>query len=213
MHGIIVENFGDAPFFPTDVPPETVAALTRVAQAIRDEAGVPVGVNVLRNDTRAAIAVATAARAAFVRVNVHIGAAWTDQGLIQGRAHETLRLRRQLAPDLRIFADVRVKHATPVTPRPLVEEAKDCLARGKADAIIMTGRATGTRVDLDEAREVRRALPDAPLFIGSGVSIESVRETLRVADGVIVGTEIKVDGVVTNPVDEDRVRRLVDRSK
>ncbi len=212
MHGVIVENFGDAPFFTTRVPPETVAALTCAVSAVRDCVAVPVGVNVLRNDTHAAVAIAAATGAQFIRVNVHTGAAWTDQGLVQGRAHETLRLRSRLAPELRIMADISVKHATPVTPRPLVDEAKDCLARGKADALIVTGGATGARADLDEVAAVKRVIADAVVFVGSGVEPDTIADTLRVASGAIVGSALKLDGIVTNPVDESRVRRLVDRA-
>ncbi len=213
MDGLIIENFGDAPFYATRVPPETVAAMTRALLAVMEVTKIPVGVNVLRNDTRAALGICAASGAAFVRVNVHIGAAWTDQGLIEGVAHETLRLRRHLAPAVRIFADVSVKHASPVTPRPLVEEARDCLERGKADALIVTGSATGKRADLNAVAELKAALPAALVFVGSGVDGENVADALRIADGVIVGTSLKRDGIVANPVDADRVARFVKRAR
>src|SRR5713101_4601014 len=80
VDGVMVENFGDAPFYPDHVPPETVAAMTRAARAVVEAVPVPVGVNVLRNDTAAALAIAVAVGARFIRVNVHTGAMWTDQG-------------------------------------------------------------------------------------------------------------------------------------
>ena len=112
MDGVMVENYGDIPFHPGAVPPETVAAMAVVVRAVMEAVEVPVGVNVLRNDAHGALAVAAATGARFIRVNVHTGAMWTDQGLIQGRAHETLRLRRTLAPGVAILADVLVKHST-----------------------------------------------------------------------------------------------------
>jgi membrane complex biogenesis BtpA family protein len=213
MDGVIVENFGDAPFYPAAVPAETIAAMTRVVLAVRETVTLPVGVNVLRNDPIAALGIAAACGAAFIRVNVHVGAAWTDQGLIVGRAHETLRARARLSPAVRILADVAVKHATSVVPRPIAEEAKECLDRGRADAIILTGAATGSPVDFDALVTVRGALPDAAVLVGSGVGLDNVTELLRVANGAIVGTAVKLDGVVASPVDPRRVREIVERAR
>lgn len=209
VDGLVVENFGDAPFHPGAVPPETVAAMTRAALAVAEATSRPLGVNVLRNDAHAALAVARATGARFIRVNVHVGAAWTDQGLIQGRAAETLRHRARFAPEVRVFADVAVKHAAPVASRPLADEARECLERGLADAVILTGPATGAGADLDVLRALRRALPEAPIVVGSGVTASTVAEVLAVADAAIVGTWIKHEGRVTNPVDPARVAELV----
>src|SRR5262245_9694584 len=98
--GILVENFGDAPLVPDCTGPVTVAVMTACALAARGAApGASLGINVLRNDAEAAIAVALAAGAQFVRINVHIGARVTDQGVIQGMAHRTLRLQRAIGAD------------------------------------------------------------------------------------------------------------------
>jgi uncharacterized protein len=94
--GVIVENYMDVPFHPGAVPPVTIAAMTRIVSAVVEACRIPVGVNVLRNDARAALSIAAVTGAAFIRVNVHTGAMWTDQGLLTGSAHETLRLRRVL---------------------------------------------------------------------------------------------------------------------
>src|SRR5688500_10743558 len=96
--GVVVENFGDRPFFPTRVPPETVAAMARVVAEVGRAVTLQIGVNVLRNDAHSALAIASATGAAFIRVNVHTGAMVTDQGIIEGTAAETLRLRASLAP-------------------------------------------------------------------------------------------------------------------
>src|SRR4051812_44254185 len=111
---IAFENFGDRPFFKGSVPAETIAGLTRVISEVVAEVKLPFGVNVLRNDALSAIAIAAATGAAFIRVNVHAGAMLTDQGIIEGRAAESLRLRAAIAPGLLIFADHMVKHAMPL---------------------------------------------------------------------------------------------------
>jgi len=164
---------------------------------------------VLRNDASAALAVAAAARLAFVRINVHAGVLATDQGLIQGRAHETLRLRARIAPEVRLFCDVLVKHAIPLAATDIVRAAGETIGRALADALIVTGAATGSAADLDEVRRLRAALPGAPLLVGSGVASENVRSVLETADGAIVGTSLKRGGLTDAPVDPARVRALV----
>jgi len=206
---LIVENFGDAPFFAEHVPPETVAALALAVVAVRDAAGgLPVGVNVLRNDARAALGVCAATGAAFARVNVHTGAAVTDQGLIQGRAAETLRERARLCPGVRLLVDVHVKHATPLSREPVEAAAEDALRRGRADALILSGSATGRPPDPAELAAVRERVGAAPLLVGSGLSSANAAELLRVADGAICGTALKRGGRVEAPVDVERVRAL-----
>ncbi|MCB9891569.1 MAG: BtpA/SgcQ family protein [Planctomycetes bacterium] len=210
VDGLVVENFGDAPFFPDRVPPVTIAAMARIARAVVELArDVPVGINVLRNDARAALAVAAAVGARFVRVNVHQGAAVTDQGLLEGRAFETTRERIALAPDLRILADVRVKHAAPLGERSLAAETNDLVLRGLADVVLVTGEGTGRAVDLDALRTVRGAAAGRPVWIASGLTVENAREFSPHADGAIVGSAFEREGKAGNPVEIERVRALV----
>ncbi len=210
---MIVENFGSAPFpkgtADQPTPPHQIAMLTRAVEACL-RLGAPVGVNVLRNDVVSALGIAAATGAGFVRVNVHVGAYVTDQGLIEGRAFETLRYRALVdARDVKILADVRVKHATPLAPQPVDVEVKDALRRGMADAVVVTGTGTGEPVSADLLAEVHAAAPDATVVIGSGMS-PSRADLAALADAAIVGTWIKHDGDVARPVDPARVRRLKD---
>jgi len=210
---LLVENFGDVPFAREIVAPHVVAAMTVVVDALRREFALPIGVNVLRNDVLAAIAVATLAGGAFVRANVYVGAALTDQGVIEGRAREAQELIRRLDAPVAVWADVDVKHAAPLAARPLADLAADAVERGLASALIVTGRATGQPADVADLREVRQAAPRAPLYVGSGATVERMPELLAVADGVIVGTSAKFDGDVANPVDPARVRALVEAAR
>ncbi len=202
------ENFGDRPFFKDHVPAETVAALTRVIVAITAEVALPFGVNVLRNDAASAIGIAAATGAAFIRVNIHTGTMLTDQGIIEGRAAETLRKRAAIAPEVLLFADHMVKHAVPVVALDEIQVAKDLRYRGLADGIIVSGAETGAEPDRAGFAALRAALPDAPILIGSGLT-EANAGAFADADGAIVGTSIKIDGRVEAPVDPDRVARLV----
>lgn len=204
---ILVENFGDRPFH-RQVGPATVAAMTRLITGIRGAVDIPVGVNVLRNDPLAALAIAAATGATFVRVNVLVGAMLTDQGIIEGDAAEVQRLRVRLCPDVHVFADHMVKHAAPLASYDPMQLAKDLRFRGLADAILVTGRETGHAADPDRFALIREATPDTPLLAASGMT-EETAAALRDIDGAIVGSSLKKDGILDNPVDRDRVRRIV----
>jgi hypothetical protein len=214
VDGVLVENFGDAPFHPDDVPKHVVATMTDLVGSVDRAVDVPVGVNVLRNDAEAAVAIAAATDAQFVRVNVHAGARVTDQGVLEGRAAETIRLRDRLGVDVRVLADVSVKHSAPLgTERPLAERARDLVERGLADGVVVSGERTGEPVAQSRLSAVIDALGDAtrdvPVFVGSGVTAGVVADLLSTADGAIVGSAFEDGGRAGNPVDEARVRELV----
>jgi membrane complex biogenesis BtpA family protein len=210
-HGLMLENFGDVPFYPGTVPPSVIAAMTRVACEIRRARPLPLGINVLRNDGVGALAVATAAGAAFIRVNVLTGARVADQGLLAGIAHELLRERRNLrAGQVAILADVDVKHSAPLAARPLGDEVKDLLNRGLADAVVVSGSGTGAAVSLGHLRAVRAAAGSRPVLIGSGVTAASLPSLAPLADGFIVGTALKLGADPTGPVDPALVRTLLE---
>ena len=206
---IMVENHGDVPFTAGRVDAASVAGMAVTVAEIHRAVPLPIGVNVLKNDVRAALAIAAATGARFVRVNVHVGAVAADQGIIQSEAHDTLRYRRLLGVSVAILADVQAKHGVPLAPVPIEQEARDCFGRGLADALVVSGVATGEPTPMSDLKRVRGAVPEAPLLVGSGASPETLAELLSVADGVIVGTSIKRDGRLANPVDAERVRRLV----
>jgi len=206
-NAVIVENFGDVPF-QKNVASETVAAMAVAGRAVREAVELPLGFNVLRNDARSALALCAACGGSFIRVNVHCGAMLTDQGLIEGDAAATMRLRQRLCPDARVLADVHVKHAVPLGSEPIEVAARDTLERGLADALIVSGSGTGHAADMRDVERVRRACPDACILVGSGVTSANVRDCLRVADGVVVGSSLKKSGIVSNPVDARRVAAL-----
>jgi membrane complex biogenesis BtpA family protein len=209
---LMMENFGDTPFFPGQVPAVTVACMTAIAAAIRERHAVPLGINTLRNDGCSALSIAVAVGASFVRVNVLSGARLADQGIIQGIAHELLRLRANLgAEGVAILADVDVKHSAPLAAGAyrLEDEVHDVIERGGADAVIASGAGTGRATDMGTLRRVKEAARDTPVLVGSGVTPENAAEYAELADILIVGSSLKKDGRVTNPVDPKRVRKLM----
>ena len=216
FEGIFVENYGDAPFEPGAVGPVTVAALTRCALAARVAAPtLALGINVLRNDAEAALGIAVASGATFIRVNVHIGARLTDQGIVEGAAHKTLRLRKALGANVRILADIDVKHSAPIAARSLRDEAEDLAHRGGADALLVTGRGTGKTVSLRDLDEVLGAASSVsstapvPVYVASGVT-EAGLASIAAAHGVIVGSCLRADGRAGGRIDPKIARRFAE---
>ena len=200
---IVVENFGDAPFFATKVPAVTIAAMTACAVAVREAApAVPLGINVLRNDGEAAISIAACTGATFVRINVLTGARVTDQGVIEGDAANALRLRRALsAEQVAIWADVDVKHSAPLgAPRPLVQEVEDLTKRGMADVVLVTGEGTGKGVDLSKLAAVKSA-SGKPVLVASGATLATLSALATSSDGVVVGSALRAGGVPGGAID------------
>lgn len=205
---VVIENFGDVPFSRRMVPPETATAMAVAGAAIRAAISLPIGFNVLRNDAHTAVALCAACEGAFIRVNVHSGAMITDQGLIEGDAFETMRLIGRLAPGTAVFADVLVKHATPLGELPIEIAARDTVERGLASALIVSGTGTGEQTNLDDVRRVRAACPNTPILLGSGVTAANIGAYLEYATGFIVGSSVKRGGNISNPVDSKRVGAL-----
>jgi membrane complex biogenesis BtpA family protein len=212
--GLIVENYGDIPFLGNQVGPETVAAMALVTDAVRSSVDLPVGVNVLRNDYVSAFGIAAACGCEFIRLNVLVGAFVTPEGVIEGRPGEVLRVRRQVSPEVLLFADVSVKHARSIAGTTIDEEALDAVERGRADCLVVTGSRTGEPVSMEEVRVVKTRLAQAgitvPVLAGSGVSDSNARDVLEACDGVIVGSYIRKEGKAGNEIELSRARRLTD---
>jgi membrane complex biogenesis BtpA family protein len=198
----IVENFGDAPFLPL-VPPETTAAMAVLIRELRQRTSLPFGVNVLRNDGAAALGIAAVTGAAFIRVNVFCGTALTDSGPIEGHPRALLAVRRRLGIEATILADIHVKHAAHFNS---LEEAAIDATRNGADALIVTGEATGHPLmpgDLHRAKEAT----GLRVLVGSGLTAETIGAFAE-ADGFIVGSALHRNGDILQPVDAVRVAEV-----
>jgi uncharacterized protein len=213
VDGIIVENFFDAPFARTQVDPAVVSAMTSIVQRLMNLVALPIGINVLRNDARSALAIASCVGAKFIRVNVFTGTMVTDQGLIEGQAHELLRYRRELGSDVKILADVLVKHARPLGSPNLTIAVQETLERGLADGVILSGWATGSPPSLEDLELAKAAAGDSPVFIGSGASWENIGTLIQSADGAIVSSSLKRRGKIEEPIDPIRVSQFVEATR
>ncbi len=200
VDAIIVENFGDQPFLKT-VGAETVACMSVIAWEVKRETGLPLGINVLRNDAKSALAIAKAVKADFIRINQLFYASLSPEGWLEGEAGEVLRFKKAIDCNAMIFADICVKHAHHfVSLEEYVENAERCLI----DALIVTGSATGKPVSLRDVRTVKK-VAGMPVLVGSGVTPNNLPKLARFCDGVIVGTYFKRRG----GIDIERVKEIV----
>lgn len=210
VDGLIVENFFDAPFPKDCVDPAVVSAMSVVVQRLKNLVTLPIGVNVLRNDAHSAMAIAACVQAQFIRVNVLSGVMATDQGLIEGQAHQLLRYRRELGSDVKILADVLVKHARPLGSPNLTTAVQETIERGLADGIILSGWATGSPPSLEDLELASAAANGTPVFIGSGADWENISQLIQAANGVIVSSSLKRRGRIEQPIDPIRVSQFVE---
>ncbi len=204
VDGVLVENFYDVPYPKVEADPATVAAMAVIVRRVVESVSIPVGVNILRNCGVQALAVAHVCGGRFIRVNALSETVVSDQGILEPIAYELMRYRRFLGSSVAVLADVHVKHAAPLAERPAPLVAREAVERGGADAVIVSGVATGSPPSPEDVRLVKNAV-DAPVIVGSGVNAGNVASLLSVADGAIVGTYFKVG----RRVSVDRVRKLV----
>lgn len=208
VDGLEIENFSDPTYFAGEAGPELVAAMATVGDRVARATSKPLGVCLLA-DPKASLGVAHAIGAKFIRATFFTEASVDVSGLICPRPHELLRFRKFLDPSIKIFADVHIKHSAPLAYRPLGDSARDA-KYFLSDAIIISGTRTGRETKLDDLSEARAAVDKFPVLVGSGFNREDAMKMLAVADGAIVGTSLKVDGISSNAVDRNRVAELME---
>ncbi|HJS57529.1 MAG TPA: BtpA/SgcQ family protein [Vicinamibacteria bacterium] len=208
FHAVMIENMHDRPYLARDAGPEIVAAMAVTGREVRRAVGIPLGVQVLAGANRAALAVAHACGAAFVRVEGFVFAHVADEGPISSDAGELLRYRRAIGADgIRIFADIKKKHsAHAITADVDIVATAHAAEFFLADGVIVTGVSTGRAADASEVRAVAAAV-SIPVHVGSGISAQNLSDYVE-ADAFIVGSSVKHDGLWSNPLDSERLSAL-----
>ncbi|MCU0494532.1 MAG: BtpA/SgcQ family protein [Chloroflexaceae bacterium] len=209
--GLIVENMWDVPFRAgAHIQPESIAAHAVVARAVKETVNLPMGINLVHNGGVALLGIALAAGASFIRVCMFTGAGVWDAGSWdEGCAADLMRRRAELhAGHIKLLADVDKKHSVRFPGIDLATHIEWTRFFG-ADGLIISGRMTGDAPDLEKVRQARAMAGDTPILLGSGTDERNIAAFMEVADGVIVGSSIKEDGEIANPVDVERVRRFV----
>jgi membrane complex biogenesis BtpA family protein len=207
--GVILENMHDRPYRAGVAGPEVVAAMTAVGREVRREIRCPIGIQILAAANRESLAVAFACGAAFVRVEGFVFAHVADEGVIASDAAELQRYRRTIgATGIQIWADVKKKHAAhAITADVAIADTAQAAEFFLADAVIVTGPATGREADVADLEAVRAAV-SVPVVVGSGVTRGNLRNYVA-ADAFIVGSAAKTNGEWWQEVDRDRVDALV----
>ena len=209
VDAIMFGNENDRPYV-LKAPPEGIAGMTAVIQAVKPHLKIPFGVKDLSPDPLASVAIAAATGASFVR-EIFTGLFASDMGLWQADCAGALRLRHSLGrDDMKLLFNINAEFAHSLDERPIALRAKSAVFSSLADAILVSGPLTGDPVDRSNLKTVREALPDVPVLANTGVTIDNVRDILAISDGVVIGTHFKVDGNTWNPVDGARVKRFMD---
>lgn len=209
VDGVIVENFWDAPFNIRVKNVETITSMTIIVKSVVDEVSIPVGASMLRNSGVEALAVAYACKAKFIRVNALCQVIVAPEGILYPIAREVMELKFKLKCDVKVYADINVKHGKPLVERDIVEVAKECFTRCMADAIIVTGTVTGGEVNLQDLKRLKDSKVNGPIIVGSGVKAENIHKFWNLADGFIVGTYFRVNGDLSKGLDKGKISRLM----
>ena len=210
VDGVIVENMHDVPYLRGEVGPEIVAAMTAIGVEVKAACGLPVGVQILAGANIEAMAVAHAAGLDFIRAEGYAYAHVADEGLIQASAAKLLRYRRMIgATNVQVWADVKKKHAAhAITADVSLGETAETVEFMGADCVIVTGSVTGKPPQADDVHEAKNHC-GLPVFLGSGISEENIAEFYDTADGFIIGSAFKLDGLWLNTIDPARVTRFM----
>jgi hypothetical protein len=210
VDGLLFCNEADLPY-QLSVGPEIGAAMAAVIGELRPRIKVPYGVNILW-DPIASLALARATGAAFVR-EVLTGVYESDLGLIEPRIGEIAAYRHAIgAADVALFDNIAPEFSSALGSRGVAERARGAAFLGM-DAVLISGPAAGTPFAMGDLQAAKEAVPETPVLANTGVRAESIADILAVADGVIVGSSLKVDGVTWNPIDRSRATRLMDAAR
>lgn len=210
VDGIYIENMHDVPYLKSEVGPEIVAAMTAIGTEVKSECGLPVGVQILAGANIEALAVAHAAGLDFIRAEGFAYAHVADEGLIQASAAKLLRYRRMIGAErVQVWADVKKKHsAHAITADVSLGETAETVEFMGAACVIVTGSATGHAPKVADVQEAKQHC-HLPVFLGSGISESNIEQFYNEADGFIIGSSFKVDGLWSNTIDPLRVTSFV----
>lgn len=205
---ILLENTDDDPHQKI-VSPEIISAYTLVASKVREVTDKPLGICVLWNDYKAALAIAKTINAEFVRIPVFVDTAVTASGIIEGNPYDVISYRKHInAENIKIYCDIQVKHAGHLVNRAIEDLAAEAL-HFQADGVIITGKKTGDMPVIDDLKKVREHLSNALILVGSGTTPENVNELAEYADYAIIGTFFKEN----NRMKKEKVKKLLDTIK
>ena len=207
---VAIENMHDTPYLNRTVGPEITAGMAVIGYKIKQKISLPCGIQILAGANKEALACALSADLDFIRAEGFVFSHIADEGLMNSCAGELLRYRKLLeACDIAILTDIKKKHSShSITQDTDIAETAKAAEFFRADGVIVTGTATGTKADIEELKSVKKSV-NIPVLVGSGVDIKNVDNYLKLADGLIVGSWFKYDGKWENDIDPDRVSEFM----
>jgi membrane complex biogenesis BtpA family protein len=211
VDAVMFGNENDRPY-EMRVDTASTATMAYVIGRLRPEITVPFGVNVLW-DPKATVALAAATGAAFVR-EIFTGTYASDMGVWAPDAGDAMRYRNRLGRrDLAMLYNVSAEFADSLDRRPLPDRARSAVFSSIPDAVLVSGQITGEAARMEDLEGVKQVLPTTPVLANTGVKHDTVAEVLRIADGCVVGSALKVDGHTWNAVDPHRAKDFMARVK
>jgi membrane complex biogenesis BtpA family protein len=212
VDGVIIENMHDVPYLKGEVGPEIVAAMTAIGIEVKNESRLPVGIQILAGANVEAMAVAHAANLDFIRAEGYAYAHVADEGLIEASAAKLLRYRKMIGAErVQVWTDVKKKHsAHAITADVSLGQTAETVEFMGADCVIVTGSVTGEAPQLADVKEAKSHC-QLPVFLGSGITAANIDQFHNEADGFIIGSYFKVDGLWSNTIDPTRVTQLINK--
>ena len=209
IDAIMFGNEGDRPYS-LKASNSSLAAMAYVIGLVKKNIKVPFGVNYLW-DAYATVALGSVTNADFAR-EIFTGVYDSDMGLWEPNASEALQLRSHLNnKKLKLMFNINAEFASPIGNRSTPEKAESAVFSSLADAICVSGVLTGKAVNVEELKKTKEKIKDVPVFANTGVSIDNVEEIFKVADGCVIGSHLKYDGVTWNNIDNIRVKSFMDK--
>jgi len=206
--GAILQNTGDVPALENG-DEATVAFMTKVGLMLRSVSDLMLGVNVLMNGSKAALAIAKAIEADFVRIKINSGAASTSTGIVQANPYEVLSFRNRIrATDIDMVGDLYDRTAAPVGEFPLEVLADLALRHAGMRALVISGYDYQEMIE--KLKLLRKKLPQALLVVGGSAKKSNLAELLDLSDGIIVGSSIKSGGGFLDPIDLEKAHLFMD---
>ena len=204
---VIIENFGDVPYAAENELINKIA-FARMVALLKKETDLPVGINYQFNDTETEWAVAYNCDCDFLRCEVFAENRVGPNGLFIAAGPQLMRMKAHYDKDIMILADANVKHTFALAQQPL-DFTIESLIEGGADGVIVTGITTGVNPSVEDVKLVKEHAKDLPVFLGSGINDKNVNEYLPYINGAIVGSSLKKDHIVENPVDLKNVKKFM----
>ena len=209
VDAVMFSNEFSLPYL-TDVRPVTVASMGRIIGELKNEIRIPFGVNVLW-DAKRSLDLAAATGALFVR-EIFTGVYASDFGLWNTNIGETIRHRKAVdAENVKLLFNILPEAAKYLAGRDIEGIAKSTVFNNRPDALCVSGLTAGSMTDTSILKRVKDTVPNTVVLANTGVRLENVEQQLSVADGAVVGTTFKKDGIFENHVDAERVKRFMDK--